>query len=159
MADDADNVIPIKRGRGRPKGSGAGNGNGKSMSPEARANWLASVRKTNNKPGMGAGWGGPPTGPGTTIPIHEHPANAKHMTGAERAEARRTNEEIRQRAIAKIDALIDSDHEGTALQASIAALNRTEGLPVARQINADASGLEAWVLDSMGEPIKREGPG
>lgn len=133
--------------------------------PEQKAAWRASVAKSNNKPAggglsrempaTGMGWGGPPRDPGSgpaklITPINEHPASAATMTGAERIAARRKNEEISARALAKIDSLIDSDHDGLALQASIAALNRTEGLPVARQITADATGsdLRSWLRDN-----------
>lgn len=116
MSDD-DNVVPIKPKTGRDgsrrtPGPGAGN-----------------KRKVGNGgtglPAMGAGWGGPAKG------AQDH-GPGRMPNGPERDAKLRTNEEIRVRALAKIDALIDSDQQGIALQASQAALDRVEGKAIQR---------------------------
>ncbi len=125
MSDDdkPDNIVELKPGK-RPAGPGRGH---KVKTGKGYVNKPAS-----GLPAMGAGWGGPANGEGTQTPINEHPANAALLGPGELTERRRTNEEIRLRALAKIDALIDSPQEGIALSAANAALDRVEGKAIQR---------------------------
>ena len=54
------------------------------------------------------------------------------------------------------EVIVDPDaHAMARIAAGDKLLDRVEGKAVSRQITAEASGLEDWVLDSMGEPLKK----
>lgn len=76
----------------------------------------------------GPGWGGPAKGAGR----HDGSGGRPRNGSPEQLERLRTNEEMRERAMMKIDALIDSKLDHVALSASQAMLDRIEGKAIQR---------------------------
>lgn len=75
----------------------------------------------------GKGWGGPAKGAG-----NHGPGPGRMKEGPQRQEKLRSNAELRERAMMKIDELIDNELPGVALSASQAMLDRIEGKAIQR---------------------------
>lgn len=151
MSDD--NIVPIdpEAPYGRKK-----DGTPYKRSPETRAAWLSSVKATNDKPsngvGKGDGWGGP----ASNMPHFERsPANLTPgpPTLAERqAKAYRdmTAQQVIESRKEKLFNLSENaEREETQLSATIALLNRLEGMPVSRSISATIDDLRKMGEDEL----------
>jgi hypothetical protein len=124
------------------------------MARRAKVRAALQRRKTPEKeasgmPATGSGWGGGANGPG---------APAGDLTEARLTP--RVPAEVREAQADEMrDLMLTIAKDGAAnpmvrVMAAEKFLDRVEGKAVARQIVADATGLEQWVLDSMGEPKK-----
>ncbi len=89
-------------------------------------------------PAKGHGWGGPPKGASNTRIKPGDPEGIQALSN---------DAEIKARAAARTEALLDhlfhlslkAQREETQLAASVAYLNRVEGMPVARTLNTNVS--------------------
>jgi hypothetical protein len=149
-ATEASNVVELK-----PRKV---DGRSKPWSAERKAKWLASVRKTNNKPAggfvykpPGESWGGPATGMPATGAGWGGPAS-----GTTAEEGRSAPRKSREERAAQVEEIMDFYHEvvtdktqpvGLRLAAGEKLIDRVEGKAVARSISAEADGDESWIVE------------
>jgi hypothetical protein len=103
-------------------------------------------------PARGSGWGGPAKGAHTHSPGSVQPGEIRNPQGRFAMTAERQRERAEAKAKAKelkdhiYGLALTADREETQLAASIAWLNREEGMPVARNLN-----LNATVTSELGD--------
>lgn len=130
----SDNVIDIEAPYGRKKDG----------TPAKKRGGFRAGRPYAG-PAQGPGWGGQAKGAGSSVPVGPKPENMTN-SGAPSAEMRAAK---RLRDLAKEEAemimrekLFDlgqsAAREETQLSAAVAFLNRSEGMPVSRNLNAEA---------------------
>ena len=99
-------------------------------------------------PAKGHGWGGPPKGASTT---------RIKLGDPEGIQALSNDAEIKARAAARAETLLDhlfhlamkGEREETQLAASVAYLNRVEGMPVARNLNQTVGDASQMTDDEL----------
>ena len=151
MSDDP-NVVEIRTKR--PYRTSAAS---KAAAKANGAKGLARAKITNHKPASGHKPGGPASGLPSRDQISAH---VEAVAGRAPDAPRRTRQGMIEAAMAVLEAVIDDDSVPPVAKAFVAdkLLDRLEGKAVARQINADATGLENWVLDGMAaEEAKKAG--
>ena len=104
-------------------------------------------------PSRGDGWGGPARGAGSTAPMHPpfEPGNdvaaGFHDMSGEQVAAR-LKEEL-------FDIATKAKREDTRVTASVALLNRIEGMPVARNLNINSeagASVQIYIPDNGRDP-------
>ena len=103
-----------------------------------RGGWKHNPKPASGIPAKGEGWGGPAKGASTSRIKPGDPdgiqALSRDASVADRREAR-----IAALKAKLEDLAFNAQREETQLSAAVALLNREEGMPVARQITADAT--------------------
>jgi len=116
------------------------------------------AKRVGNGAGKGVGWGGPAKGQGAAPYAKGEPLRPKQGTG-------RTAEAVDAKAdrIAMLTANLEhlalsAEREETRVSATIAALNRLEGLPIARQITAETNVERVLRIEIVDEPSEHAAP-